>query len=454
MEAPQDKIILAGAGLAGSLMAIYLAKQGYDVEVYEKRSDMRVESIGSGKSINLALSPRGMRPLEELGILEAVLEIAIPMKGRMIHAQDGTTKFQPYGKFEHEYINSVSRAELNKKLMDAAEATGKVKIHFNEPCVGIDPTTGDFLLKEGRKIRGQTIIGADGAGSAVRYTMQTLGRFNFSQHFLEHGYKELVIPPDENGKHIIDRNSLHIWPRKSFMLIALPNPDGSFTATLFLQFEGERSFATLKTPENITEFFEKYFPDAVKVMPTYVDDFLSRPVGLLGTIRTDPWHFSDISLLIGDAAHAIVPFYGQGMNAAFEDCRILNEMIIECGGNWAEIFPRFSKSRKPDTEAIADLALENFIEMRDSVADDHFLFRKQLELKLYEKYPHEIVSKYAMVTFSHLPYAEAKRKGEILMEVIARKSEGINSVDTFDFEGAREAVLELYTREAHKWMGE
>ncbi len=454
MEAPQDKIILAGAGLAGSLMAIYLAKQGYDVEVYEKRPDMRVENIGGGKSINLALSPRGMRPLEEVGVLDDVLKISIPMKGRMIHGQDGSTKFQPYGKFDHEYINSVSRSELNKMLMDAAESTGRVKINFNEPCAGIDPSTGDFLLKEGRRIRGQTIIGADGAGSAVRYTMQTLGRFNYSQSFLEHGYKELVIPPDEKGQHVIDKNSLHIWPRKSFMLIALPNPDGSFTATLFLKFEGEKSFASLKTPKLIEEFFEEYFPDAVEIMPTYVDDFMSNPVGLLGTIRTEPWHFSDISLLIGDAAHAIVPFYGQGMNAAFEDCRILNKMISEHKGNWAEIFPRFSRSRKPNADAIADLALENFIEMRDSVADDAFLFRKQIELKLYEKYPREIITKYSMVTFSHIPYAEAKSKGELLMEVIYRRSEGIDTLEDFDYERARDEILELYRTESHRWAGD
>jgi len=446
MEAPKEKVVLVGAGLAGSLMSLYLARRGYEVEVYEKRPDMRTENIGGGKSINLALSPRGMRPLEELGILDEVLKIAIPMRGRTIHPISGQLKFQPYGKFEHQYINSVSRAELNIKLMDAAEATGRVKIHFNEPCEGFDPESGDCLLRGGRSIRGQTIIGADGAGSAVRYKMQTLGKYNYSQNFLKHGYKELVIPPSSTGEHVIDKNSLHIWPRESFMLIALPNPDGSFTATLFLQFKGEISFKNLQMKKDIQMFFEKYFPDVIDIMPTYYEDFVTNPIGLLGTIRTDPWYYSDIAVLLGDAAHAIVPFYGQGMNAAFEDCWVFNQLTEEYNGDWSIIFPLFSEMRKKNADAIADLALENFIEMRDSVSSDEFLFRKQVELKLYEMYPSEIISKYALVTFSHHPYSLAKLKGELLMDVVAQKSKGIEKLEDFDYKGAREELLDLYKK--------
>ncbi len=446
----KEKIIMVGAGLAGSLMATYLAQQGYRVDLYEKRPDMRIETdAGPGKSINLALSPRGIRALEEVGVLDDIMKIAIPMKGRMIHDLDGNLTFQPYGKDEHEVINSVSRGELNKKLMDYAEATGNCNIFFNQPCEGFNPDTGEVLIKnystgEEFQVKGQTTIASDGAGSAIRYVMQRLGRFNYQQHFLEHGYKELEIPPNDKGEHIIEKNALHIWPRGTFMMIALPNPDGSFTVTLFHPFSGEKGLDALDTKEKVKDFFNEYFPDAVPLMPTLLDDFFENPNGLLGTIRCDPWFIEDKALLIGDASHAIVPFYGQGMNAAFEDCTILNGLVKEKGNNWNQIYPLFNKLRKENVEAIADLALDNFIEMRDKVADDKFLMAKKAEMKLYETYPNQIVSKYSMVTFSHMPYAEAKAKGEILVSTVMKYCRTITTLDEFDLEAAKNEVLRKY----------
>lgn len=448
----KEKIIMVGAGLAGSLMATYLAQQGYIINLYEKRPDMRIETdAGPGKSINLALSPRGIRALEEVGVLDDIMKIAIPMKGRMIHDIDGNLTFQPYGKDEHEVINSVSRSELNKKLMDYAEATGNCEIFFNQPCEGFNPNTGEVLIRnyttgEEFQVKGQTTIASDGAGSAIRYVMQRLGRFNYQQDFLEHGYKELEIPPDGNGEHVLEKNALHIWPRGTFMMIALPNPDGSFTVTLFHPFSGEKGLDALDSKDKVTKFFDEYFPDAVPLMPTLLYDFFNNPNGLLGTIRCNPWYVEDKALLIGDASHAIVPFYGQGMNAAFEDCTVLNNLIKENGNDWNKVYPLFNKLRKENVEAIADLALDNFIEMRDRVTDEKFLMAKKAEMKLYEKYSDQIVSKYSMVTFSHIPYAEAKIKGEILVSTVTKYCENISSIEEFDIEAAKNEVLSEYKR--------
>ncbi|OLS26042.1 MAG: Kynurenine 3-monooxygenase [Candidatus Heimdallarchaeota archaeon LC_2] len=275
--------------------------------------------------------------------------------------------------------------------------------------------------------------------------MQRLGRFNYQQHFLEHGYKELEIPPNNKGKHVIEKNALHIWPRGTFMMIALPNPDGSFTVTLFHPFSGEKGLDSLDTEQKVKDFFNEYFPDAVPLMPTLIEDFFKNPNGLLGTIRCNPWYIEEKILLIGDASHAIVPFYGQGMNAAFEDCTVLNNLIKEYGNNWKKIYPLFNKLRKENVEAIADLALENFIEMRDKVADEKFLLIKKAEMMLYEKYPEQIVSKYSMVTFSHIPYAEAKAKGEILISTVSKYCANISSINEFDLEAAKTEVLEKYS---------
>jgi kynurenine 3-monooxygenase len=435
-----EKVVIVGAGLVGSLMAIYLAKKGFNVEIYEKRDDMRVIDMSGGKSINLALSMRGIRPLEELGIKDEIMKIAIPMRGRLIHSLDGSIRFSPYGKDSHEFINSISRGELNKNLMTIAEKTGKVKIFFNHSCTDYDSKTGEIQIFNGKNnknfsVKGQTILSAEGAGSSIRNSLQKIGRFNYSQDFLEHGYKELTIPPGSDNSFLIGNNGLHIWPRGKFMLIALPNPDGNFTATLFLPFSGENGFDDLNSDEKINKFFNQNFPDFVEIAPNFLEEFKTNPTGILGTIRCDPWYHEDNVLLIGDAAHAIVPFYGQGMNAGFEDCRVLNDLINQFGSDWNTIFPKFNKLRKINTDAIADLALENFIEMRDSVADEHFLLVKSAEIQLYNKFP-EIKSKYSMVSFSHMPYNEAKIKGNILFEIVSEHCRNITSLEDFDSDKA------------------
>ena len=447
-----EKVIIAGAGLVGSLMAVYLAKQGFNVDIYEKREDMRITDMSAGKSINLALSHRGIRPLEELGIKDEIMKIALPMKGRLIHDLDGNITFSPYGKDPTDVINSISRGELNKKLMTIAEQSGKVKIFFNHNVLDFNAFTGEITVRDEKNkkdftIKGQTILSAEGAGSSIRYSLQKIGRFNYSQDFLEHGYKELTIPSGSNNTHLIGNNGLHIWPRGKFMLIALPNPEGDFTATLFLPFEGENGFDDLQTSrDKVKLFFEKYFPDFIKISPIYLEDFINNPTGILGTIKCNPWYFEDKVCLIGDAAHAIVPFYGQGMNAGFEDCRIINDLIKEHGSDWKTIFPIFNKLRKKNSDAVADLALDNFIEMRDSMADKHFQLAKSAELLLSEKYPKDIISHYSMVSFTHIPYNEAKIRGEVLFEVILKEMEGITSLEEFNTEHVYNEVMKRYSK--------
>ena len=436
-KSSSNRILIVGAGLAGSLLSIYLAKKGFRVEVYEWRPDMRKEKISAGRSINLALSTRGIHALKEVELDNEILKKIIPMKGRMIHSINGKTTFQPYGKEDWEVINSVSRGHLNMVLMDAAEETGNVQLFFRQKCTGMNFKTGEVYFtdvqtsKKYRK-KPQTIIATDGANSAIRMSMLKSGRFNFSQSYLEHGYKELAIPPEENGKFRIEKNALHIWPRKSFMMIALPNLDASFTCTLFLPFEGENSFAKLNNKSVLKDFYKKQFPDVISLMPDLEKDFFKNPTGNLVTIKSFPWHVEGKVLLLGDSAHAVVPFYGQGMNCAFEDCTYLNECIDSQGNDWEKVFAEFEKMRKVDADAIADLALENFIEMRDSVADPKFLMKKKVEILLEEQFPGKFKSKYGMVTFSRIPYSNAMEKGRIQDEVLmdlCRQAESIDQVD-------------------------
>jgi len=422
-----NKSTVVGAGLVGSLLAIYLAKRGEKVEVYERRPDMRKASISAGKSINLALSDRGLKALRGVGIEQDILDISIPMKGRMVHMTDGTVSFQPYGK-EGQSILSVSRGELNRKLMTLAESHANVTLHFNQRCTGIDldaATCGFVNDVTGAETVAQAdrVYGTDGAFSAVRGRMQFLDRFNYSQQYLEHGYKELTIPPAADGGFRMEKHCLHIWPRGNFMLIALPNLDGSFTCTLFFPFEGERSFASLKTAEDVTAFFEEVFPDAVPHMPTLTEDYFSNPTSSLVIVRCSPWNYKDKALLLGDAAHAIVPFYGQGMNAGLEDCTRFEELAQTMWDDKERMFSRFSALRKPDGDAIADLALRNFIEMRDLVADPEFLLRKKIEKALNERHPTKWIPLYSMVTFSHMRYSDAlaygKNHDRIMAEVLS-----------------------------------
>jgi kynurenine 3-monooxygenase len=410
-------ITLVGAGLVGSLLSIYLSKKGYKVNVYERRQDMRRTNGYAGRSINLALSDRGWRGLEGVGIADEIKKIAIPMYGRFIHHKDGTNAYQPYGK-ENQAIYSVSRADINMKLMDLAEKHSDIKFHFNKRCTNINRQNLELTFEDNdskiiETVHSDLIFGADGAFSASRLNMQlNSDRFEYKQHYIDCGYKELIIPPSETGEFLLEKNALHIWPRGSFMMIALPNPDGNFTCTLFLPFEGEKSFENLKTRESVKQFFAEEFSSAVPLMPTLLDDFFANPTSSLVTVKCFPWTFDNKIGLIGDAAHAIVPFYGQGMNCGFEDCVVLNELIEKHNHNWDSIFPEYQNLRKPDGDAIADLAIANFIEMRDKTADPKFLLQKKIEAKFSQNHPDKWIPLYSMVTYSpNIRYSTALKEG-------------------------------------------
>jgi kynurenine 3-monooxygenase len=444
MVRQSETVTLIGAGLNGPLLALGLVKRGFKVEIYERRPDMRRVRMSAGRSINLALSTRGIHALTQAGLWDGMQNIIIPMKGRMMHSPSSELTFQPYGKDESEVINSVSRAELNIALMNAAEAQG-VRIHFDRRCTGIDLRTGAVQIRDEqsgsqRTVEGGVVIGCDGSASAIRSAMLKLNRFNFSQQYLDYGYKELTIPADPGGKHVLETHALHIWPRGNFMLIALPNIDGTFACILFLPFEGNDSFAQLNTPAAVAEFFQARFPDAVPLMPDLADNFFANPTGSMVTVKCSPWHVEGCALLLGDAAHAIVPFFGQGINCGFEDCTILMELMDRHGADWERVFREFERSRKVNTDAIADLAIENFVEMRDRVADPHFLFRKKVELALETKYPQLFLPKYAMVTFHRIPYATALRRGRIQEAMLAELCDGIERIEGLDWEKADRLV--------------
>lgn len=438
---------IIGAGLVGSLLSIYLAKKGYNVNIYERRSDMRKIKMSAGKSINLALSDRGWRGLEGVGIADEIRKIAIPMYGRYIHNRDGSTAYQPYGKKE-QAIYSVSRAEINMKLMDLAERAANVKIHFNERCTNVDRNKmeASFIneeTKQNTSVKTDLMFGADGAFAASRLNMQlSSDRFEYNQHYISAGYKELIIPPGENGKFLMEKNALHIWPRGSFMMIALPNPDGNFTCTLFLPFEGEKSFDKLKTREDVKKFFDEEFSDAVPLMPTLLDDFFNNPTSSLVTVKCFPWIFDNKVALIGDAAHAIVPFYGQGMNCGFEDCVVLSELIDKHNEDWNKILPEYQRLRKPDGDAIADLAIANFVEMRDKTADPKFLLQKKIEARFNEKYPDKWIPLYSMVTYSpHIRYSTALKEG-VRQEAIMQKVMAMPDIEKkWDSEEVEKEIL-------------
>ncbi|MGI9035415.1 MAG: FAD-dependent oxidoreductase [Pyrinomonadaceae bacterium] len=441
----KQKIIIIGAGLAGSLLAIYLAKHNFEIEIYESRGDLRLEEISAGRSINLALSDRGIAALREVGMDEYMLREAVPMRGRMIHALDRSTKLLPYSGRSGEYINSVSRGGLNVALINEAEKHADVKFYFNQKCVGFDFENGEAILESGKKIKGDTLIAADGAGSKVREAMMHGGisRFDYEQKFLAHGYKELHIPAGAGGDFQMEKNALHIWARHEFLMIALPNFDGSFTCTLFLAFTGENSFEQLDNEKSLLAFFQTNFPDAIALMPDLIKDFFTNPTGNLGTIKCFPWNVRGKALLLGDAAHAVVPFYGQGMNASFEDCRVLNNLIETHGANWEKIFTEYENLRKENTDAIAEMAVENFFEMRDSVADPIFQRKRELETKLEQTFP-DYFSKYSMVTFqADLPYKIARQKGnaqdKLLMEICAN----IGNVSEIDLNEVLEKIKNL-----------
>lgn len=434
----KKNIVIAGAGLVGSLLSVYLAKRGHKVRIYERRGDMRRAKVEAGRSINLALSDRGILALEKVGLAKEIQKISIPMHGRFIHNLDGTNAFQPYGK-EGQFINSVSRGELNKKLMNLAEEQG-VDIFFHAKCSTINwkENEAEFInTKNGdtTDVKADIIFGADGAFSAARLQHQlSHDRFDYRQIYIDCGYKELTIPATalsdsrSAGDFAMEVNALHIWPRKDYMLIALPNLDKTFTCTLFFPFEGETSFSKLNTEEKVKDFFQKTFPDAVPLMPDYVKEFFNNPTSSLVTVKCFPWIRDDKFALIGDAAHAIVPFFGQGMNCGFEDCRILDELMEQNGDDWKTILHHFQIIRKPDADAIADMAINNFTEMRDKTADPKFLLQKKIEARLHEKYPDKWIPAYSQVTFSpQIRYSEALRRG-LKQEAIMQEVMGIPDI--------------------------
>ena len=444
MKTAPNKITLIGAGLNGPLLAILLRQRGFTVEIYERRPDMRRARMSAGRSINLALSTRGIHALQQAGLWERMRSIIVPMKGRMMHSIAGELTFQPYGKNETEAINSISRAELNIALIDAAEEHGAT-IHFDQRCTGYDLKTGAIRVRHestGEETNRETsvVMGCDGSASSIRTEMLKLARFNFSQQYLDYGYKELTIPAGSQGEHRLETQALHIWPRGNHMLIALPNIDGTFACILFLPFEGADSFAGLATPAHVKQFFESRFPDVVPLMPQLADNYFANSTGTMVTIKSSPWHIEGRALLLGDAVHAIVPFFGQGINCGFEDCTCLIELLDRHGADWPRVFGEFEHDRKVNTDAIADMAIENFTEMRDRVADARFLFRKKVELALEAKYPELFVPKYAMVTFHRIPYSVALARGVVQDRMLAELCDSISRMEDLDWDKAERLI--------------
>lgn len=414
-----ERYVLIGSGLAGGLLAAYLGRRGAEVELYERRPDPRAGNFVGGRSINLALSTRGIHALEQLGLADEVLQHAIPMRGRMIHDKSGDLHFAPYDVDPNKCINSIGRAALNSTVIEAAQRFSNVRVHFNHRCteVMVEAPTARLIEMETNETvtaNGDAIVGVDGAFSAVRQSMQrALPEFQYNESYLAHGYKELTIPPAADKSWQIEKNALHIWPRKSFMMIALPNPDGSFTCTLFWEFEGPRSFATTKSDDQVRQFFEEEFADAVPLMPDLLQDFRNNPTGSLVTIRCSPWIYQNKVALVGDAAHAVVPFYGQGMNAAFEDCVVLDECLTMFSEDRKRAFAEYFQRRKPNADALADLAVENFVEMRDKTASRRFRAKKKLDHALEAILPGIYLPLYSMVTFTRIPYAAAARRARL-----------------------------------------
>lgn len=438
------KIIIVGAGLCGSLLALRMVQRGFEVVLYEKRPDMRNHELDAGRSINLALSSRGLMALEKAGLRETVGEKCIPMRGRLVHPLGGKAFFSPYSGRDNDYINSVSRPGLNALLLDEADKYDALRVHFNADVQSVDLENAavsgvDRVSGEAFNDEGSIVIGTDGAGSVVRRSMMARTTdllFNYSQDFLRHGYKELSIHVGTEGEFRIEKNALHIWPRGQFMIIALPNLDASFTLTMFHPYFGENGFNSLTTRDKVKSFFETYYSDLLPYIPHYIDEYFENPVGPLGTIKCYPWQAFGKTLIMGDASHAIVPFYGQGMNASFEDVRIFDELVDEYGEDWAKIFKLFQDLRKANTDAIADLAIDNFYEMRDYVDDKDFIEKRRLEMQLEQEFP-EYYSKYSLVTFKpEWSYEKAmilgRKQDELLLELVRKSSGGIRAEDALD----------------------
>jgi len=439
---------VVGAGLVGSLLSTVLAKLGFEVEVFERRVDMRKEAISAGRSINLAMSVRGLYSLRKLGIDETIMKKAIAMPGRIIHPVSGPTVFQRYGKDDSECIYSISRGDLNKMLMTIAEETQRVKIHFQEKLAAADLKNKKLTFQNNKTkqeivVNYSKVFGTDGSSSVLRHALRDGFGHEESESLLSHGYKELHMASGPGQSFKMEKHGLHIWPRGSYMLIALPNCDGSFTCTLFLFNEGPLSFQSLKTRDKVAAFFQEQFPDVIPLIPDYLDQFFQNPTGQMVTVKTHPWHLADHTVLLGDAAHAIVPFFGQGMNCGFEDVAVLWEMMEESKGqaiHWDQLFSEYTKKRKPNGDAIADLAVDNFVEMRDKVADQKFLLAKEVEKILEKQFPGEYVSRYRLVSFSRVPYRIALDAGKQQDKILAELCAGINKPEEVDLKRAGELI--------------
>ena len=414
-----DNKIIIGSGLAGPLLAIYLSQRGHTVDLYEKRPDLRVENISVGKSINLALSHRGIKALKSADVFDKIEPLLIPMKGRILHLSNEEVEFQPYSIHKHEYINSVSRGALNKILMNKAEESGKVQIHFNHSLSEIDELNNELVFENGNTANILShIIGADGAGSVIRSYIDMKVSSPSHTDPLGHNYKELHIAPSIDGDFQLDPNALHIWPREKFMLIALPNQDKSFTCTLFLPIDGSISFDALSNPNTVTDFFCEYFGDVLPLLDNFPNLFFENPTGKLATVYAEKWQYNNQFCLVGDAAHAVVPFFGQGMNASFEDCEVLMKCLDEAKGNWEMVCEKYNFIRKADGYAIANMAIENYVEMRDLVTQKEFLQKKETSNILWKQFPDRFIPRYNMVSFTSIPYSEVYRRGEIQGQII------------------------------------
>lgn len=416
-----SKKTIIGSGLTGPLLAIMLANRGYTVDLYEKRADLRKADISAGRSINLALSHRGIHALKSANVFNEIEPLLIPMKGRMVHHSDGNLEFQPYSIHPHEYINSVSRGELNKILMTAAEKTGNVNIHFKHTLSKAE--SGVLVFENGKRIEAESaVLGADGAGSVVRQYIDSNSDKPSKSEPLGHAYKELSISANAAGEFKLEPNALHIWPRGQFMLIGLPNTDRSFTCTLFMPNEGDVSFKSLKTEADVVDFFNTHFSDALPLLENFPRSYFENPTGRLVTVYADNWYYKNF-YLIGDAAHAVVPFFGQGMNASFEDCTILMDCVDSGDDNWLDIFSSYNKMRKSDADAIAQMAIENYIEMRDSVAQSDYKAKREIANSLSIEFPDRFIPRYNMVSFTSIPYSEVYKRGKIQQEIISQLME-------------------------------
>ncbi len=445
-EGGRETLTVVGGGPVGSVLALLLARRGHPVEVYERRADMRERSVDAGRSINLVLCNRGLRALELLGLREDVLQLTVPVYGRLMHSLSGARTFQPYGKDERECNYSVSRSQLNERLLTRAEEAG-VRFHFEHRLVAADLPGGSLTFEqpsgERRVVAFERVFGCDGAPSAVREALLEHPGHTATLEPLEHGYKELLFPADGEGGFALDPKALHIWPRGDQFLMGLPNPDGTFTGTVYLPLEGPESFASLDGAGAIEAFFARHYPDAAPLLSDLVPQFEANPTGHLGTVRCAPWHLGGRAVLVGDAAHAIVPFFGQGLNCGFEDCALLIRLLEERPP--AEAFAAFSAQRKPDADAIADMALENFVEMRAKVADPAFLLRKQVEALLEREMPEVYRTRYAMVMYSSIPYRVAKEAGVVQRGILDELCRGLERAEDFDRTRARALIAERLT---------